>query len=62
MIKEVRKIKTKNKRGRIRQLQRRGKLTIYTNDFNCVCYDPEELKEYSKTARRGRPIKNKKGE
>lgn len=60
MIREIRKIKIKAKRNYIRQLQWRGKLPVHINDAGYICYDPEELKAYSKTAKRGRPLKIKK--
>lgn len=60
MIREIRKIKAKSRRNYIRSLQWRGRVNLYVNESGYACYDPEELKEYSKKAKRGRPIKIKK--
>lgn len=57
MMREIRKIKSKGKRNYIRQLQWRGKLPVHINDAGYLCYDPEEYREYSKQAKRGRPLK-----
>lgn len=62
MLKEIRKIKTKSRANHIRQLQWRGKIPVHINDNGFICYDPQELATYSKTAHRGRPLKIKKGE
>ena len=59
MLKEIRKIKTRGKANHIRQLQWRGRLPVHINDAGFICYDPEELKKYSKTAHKGRPHKIK---
>lgn len=59
MLKEIRKVKSKAKANYIRQLQWRGKLSIYIDEAGYVCYEPEELKDYFKKVKRGRPLKIK---
>lgn len=61
MIKEIRKIKSRGKANWIRQLLWRNKLnTYFSGEKGYVAYNTEELKEYSKMARRGRPPKERK--
>lgn len=64
MLKEVRKLEKRAKQNYIRLLQHRGKIKTHINAKGYVCYDPEELKTFQKTSKRGRPPKNvnKKGE
>lgn len=62
MIRELRKLRAKGGRERavanyISQLQHRGLLTKQLSAKGYAAYDTEELKEYRKTARRGRPCK-----
>lgn len=58
-IKEVRKVKSKEKSAYIRILLSRGKINSYVSEKGFVAYDPEEVKAYKKVAHRGRPIKQK---
>lgn len=52
--------KTNKPKGHyIRMLQRKGKLTAYVSPRGYAAYDTEELEQYSKTARRGRPLKQR---
>lgn len=60
MYKELRLMRAKGgseraKANYISSLQHRGVIKTYLNERGYVCYDTEELKEYQKTARRGRP-------
>lgn len=57
MLKEIRKIKSRAKANYIRQMGHRGKIKTYVNELGFVCYDPDELKAYQKSAHRGRPAK-----
>lgn len=59
MLKEVRKIKSRSKASYVRQMGRRGKITVHINEKGFVCYDPQELNAYKATAHRGRPAKKK---
>lgn len=57
MLKEIRKLKTHKKRNHIYTLMWRGHINKYTNAKGYVCYDPQELQAYLKTAKTGRPAK-----
>lgn len=62
MIKELRKMRQKGgayraKANYISHLQSRGKLRMYRSKDGYVSYDTEELKEYKKNVRLGRPPK-----
>ena len=62
MIKELRKMRRKGgadkaKANYISHLQSRGKLLMYKSKDGYVSYDTEELKEYKKNVRLGRPPK-----
>ena len=62
MIKELRKMRRKGgadkaKANYISHLQSRGKLRMYRSKDGYVSYDTEELKEYKKKVRLGRPPK-----
>lgn len=59
MIAEIRKIKDRSKANYIRSLQYRNILKVHINDIGYVCYDTEELKNYQKSTKRGRPPKVK---
>lgn len=59
MLKEVRKIKGKGKAAYIYFLMNSGKIPKHLNEKNIVCYNPDELKAYQKTHKRGRPAKIK---
>lgn len=60
MIKEVRKIKARGKAMYIRSLMWRKNIETHISENGYVAYDTEELKNYQKNCKRGRPIK--KGE
>lgn len=62
MLREIRKIKARGRANHIRQLQWRKKISTHINENGFICYDPEELKKYQKTAHKGRPPKIQKGE
>lgn len=55
MIKQVRKIKTINKRQYVYELQKRQKIKRYINVKGYVCYDTDEFMNYKKSAKLGRP-------
>lgn len=62
MIKELRRMRQKGgayraKANYISHLQSRGKLRMYRSKEGYVSYDTEELKEYKKNVRLGRPPK-----
>ena len=59
MIKEIRKLAKTNraKANYIRQLQNRGRLSKKINDKGYLCYDTEELKNYTQNVKWGRPVK-----
>lgn len=59
MLKELRKLREKNKplATYIYRLQGMGKIGRYTKNGVCA-YDTEELKSYRKVSRRGRPRKD----
>ena len=62
MIKELRRLRQKGgayraKANYISHLQSRGKLRMYRSKDGYVSYDTEELKEYKKNVRLGRPPK-----
>ena len=62
MIKELRKLRQKGgeyraKANYISHLQSRGKLRMYKSKEGYASYDTEELKEYKKNVRLGRPPK-----
>ena len=62
MIKELRKMRRKGGADRAKanyssHLQSRGKLRMYRSKDGYVSYDTEELKEYKKNVRLGRPPK-----
>ena len=59
MWREIRKIKTRGKQVYMRKLQREGKINAHINANGYTCYDPEELRNYQKTHKRGRPPKIK---
>jgi hypothetical protein len=63
-IKEVRKLAKTNKKKAdyVRLLLQRNKIKLIVSDNGFVSYDTEELKQYRKSARRGRPIKARGGE
>lgn len=56
MLKEIRKIPSRSKANYIRALQYRSLIETHLNN-GYVAYDTEELKEYQRTHRRGRPPK-----
>lgn len=67
MIKELRKMRAKGGRDRavagyIATLQKRGKIKRIVTDKGYLAYDTEELKEYKKTVKMGRPIKENEEE
>jgi hypothetical protein len=63
MLREIRRIEKKGKAGYIRNLQYAGLVGKYINDRGYVCYDPQEVKEFLKGRKIGRPPKiNKQGE
>lgn len=56
MIREIRKVKNRTKQYYIRSLIDRKKISkLVKNGF--VAYDTEELEEFKKVVKRGRPIK-----
>ena len=57
MIKELRKIQRidRSKAVYIAQLQREGKLKRIINEKGYVCFDTQELVNYKKSVKRGRP-------
>lgn len=57
MVREIRKIKSRAKSMYIRQLQWRKNIKAYVNEHGYICYDPDELKEYNRKAKKGRPLK-----
>ena len=62
MIKELRRLRQKGgayraKANYISNLQSRGKLRMYKSKEGYAAYDTEELKEYKKNVRLGRPPK-----
>ena len=62
MIKELRRMRQKGgadraKANYISHLQSRGKLRMYKSKEGYAAYDTEELKEYKKNVRLGRPPK-----
>lgn len=62
MIKELRKMRRKGgadkaKANYISHLQSRGKLHMHRSKAGYAAYDTEELKEYKKNVRLGRPPK-----
>ena len=57
MLKELRRVEDRAKANYIRHLQYVGKIPQHINAKGYVCYDPEELKNYQKTNKRGRPPK-----
>lgn len=57
MIKEIRRIESRSKANYIRFLQYRGKIPTHINDKGYVCYDTNELKDFQKNNKRGRPPK-----
>lgn len=59
MLKEIRKIRDRSKRVYLYRLLNCGKLPKHINENNRVCYDPQEMKDYQKTHRKGRPPKIK---
>ena len=56
-MKQVRKVKNDVKRQYIYVLQQRGLIHKYTDERGYVCYEEQELKEYKKTNKLGRPSK-----
>ena len=64
MTKELRKLRRQGGEGRakanyIAMLISRGKINAYESAAGYVAYDTDELKNYRKTVRRGRPPKTK---
>lgn len=57
MLREIRKLEKRSKANYIRGLQYRGRIKAHINSKGYVCYDPEELKEFQKNNKRGRPPK-----
>lgn len=57
MLKEIRKIVKRSKANYIRAMQNKGFITKHINSKGYVCYDPEEIRAYQKTHKRGRPPK-----
>jgi hypothetical protein len=57
MLREIRNIKPRSKQVFIYYLANGGKIKKHVNEKGYVCYDTEELKEYHKNAKRGRPAK-----
>lgn len=56
-MRQIRKLKNKNKRAYIYILQQRKLIHKYINPRGYVCYDPQELEHYLKTNKVGRPAK-----
>ena len=56
-MRQIRKLKNKNRRAYIYILQQRKLIHKYTNSRGYVCYDPQELQEYLRTNKVGRPAK-----
>lgn len=57
MLKEIRKIRSKEKRNKIWNAIARKRINKYINLKGYVCYDSKELENYLKSAKRGRPAK-----
>lgn len=57
MLREVRKLRSKDKRNRIWNALTRGRITKHINEKGYVCYDSKEFDLYLKTAKKGRPLK-----
>lgn len=57
MLKEIRRIETRSKANYIRSLQHRGKIKTYLSPKGYLSYDPDEVKEFQKGNKRGRPPK-----
>lgn len=57
MTREIRRIIDRAKRNYIYFLVSSGRVKKYVNDKGYMCYDPEDVKQYKKHARVGRPIK-----
>lgn len=56
-MRQIRKLKNKNRRAYIYILQQRKLIHKYINPRGYVCYDAEELKHYLRTNKVGRPAK-----
>lgn len=56
-MRQIRKLKDKNKKAYIYILQQRHLIHKYVNARGYVCYDAEELKHYLRTNKVGRPAK-----
>lgn len=56
-MRQIRKLKDKNKKAYIYILQQRHLIHKYVNARGYVCYDAEELKNYLRTNKVGRPAK-----
>lgn len=59
MIVEVRTVQKHSTAVKIRELQYKGKIKRIITKDGYVAYDSEELEEYNKHKRNGRPIKIK---
>lgn len=59
MLKEIRRIRERPKQVYIYYLMNNKELPKHINERGYICYDPEELKIYQKTHKRGRPPKKK---
>lgn len=57
MLKEVRKLRSQERKNRIWNALTRGKITKHINSKGYVCYDSKEFDLYLKTAKKGRPAK-----
>lgn len=57
MLIELRSVKPMSKGKSIRALQYKGFINKYVNEFGYICYKEEELQDYRRYKRRGRPPK-----
>lgn len=57
MLREVRRIRERPKKIYFYFLMNHNKIPKHINEKGYVCYDPEELKLFQKTHKRGRPPK-----
>lgn len=57
MLKEIRKVKLKTKKKYLYFLLNHNKVPKHINDKGYVCYDTNELEEFRRTHKKGRPPK-----
>ena len=57
MLKEIRRLRSKDRQNRIRNAMVRGRIRKHINEKGYVCYDTKEYETYLKGARKGRPAK-----